>query len=463
MKNTQIRTYIYKNKARKFYQLKIYDRLTKKTKILSTGATNEIDANAFRRQYRERYIDGEQNIERFITAEDKIAHLGTLPTKNKKVNRPIEDLMEVYINVYRRNKLMISEQDEQKKKDAARCDRNNVNLLLEYFGNKGIRDINDDQIGKFIEYCKKHREDATNGNRKNLANASICLTLTALCSALNNCYEGKDADKLIKTVRFYVNQLRKASPVRDVVMSEGVADEMQKWYDENTKYMTVMFRMLRDIGARRKEIQNLKWSDIDLEKRVAKIYDSKTGKDVEYRKVNFTKTVQKELTKMKLELCDQKGHPLYGNFVFLGEQRLRPLQDKTWYITWYKMSEELGLMHSDEDKGKMVNTYRAHDLRRLKITTDELAGVPHSYTDNQTGHKTDLCRKRYMIHSDEKNLEFVDQIEENRKKVKTINHDHEKTFLESIDDVIDCWTGDPEKAFEDLKKLKDRVTALNGK
>ncbi len=457
MENTQIRTYLYKNKARKFYQMKVYDRLTKKTKILSTGATNEIDANAFKRQYRERYIDGEKNIERFITAEDKIDHLGTLPTKNKKVNRPIEDLMEVYINVYRRNKLMISEQDEKKKKDAARCDRNNVNLLLEYFGNKGIRDINDDQLGKFIGYCKKHREKETNGHRKNLANASICLALTVLCSALNNCYEGKDADKLIKTVRFYVNQLRKASPVRDIVMSEALADQMQKWYDKNTKYLKTMFRMLRDIGARRNEIQNLKWKDIDIQNRKAKVYDSKSHRDVQYRTVNFTKTVQKELADMKLILCDEKGQPKYSEYVFIGEVKKKPLQDRVWYEKWYKMSEDLGLMHYDEKKGKMVNTYRAHDLRRLKITTDELAGVPHSYTDNQTGHKTDLCRKRYMIHSDEKNLEYVDQIEENRKKVKAKNQDREKILLDSINEIL--WTGDPEKALEDLEKIKDQLTA----
>jgi integrase len=442
MKNKRFKTYLYKRNRSKYYQLKIVDTAAGAIKRISTKETSKTDAWQFVRDYRKKYLDNLEN----NLSQDVIENL---PQNNRSESSvSIAELISRYINEYRENKMMRDAVSEEKKAQYRKNDRYATNLLLEYFEDAEVKDITEASINKFIKFCMYQREEKTNGERKNLAYASVNQALTALASILNNVYKKKDKVTILEFLRPIIEQLKDASDIRKTIMTRGQVKKIIEWFEENYPHLAPMIKLLQLSGARRGEIQDIKWNDIEWDERYVRIYDSKQKKGNSFRHIYFDNEIKEDLMKMKL----QKG----SDYVFVGQISKKRIQTRSLYNVWDRMIKELNLYNHEGEK------YRFHDFRRYRITINTENGITNEYTDSQTGHKTNSCRKRYQIENRAKQRQFVDKVSALDKKSEEKEGNLESQTLAILEKILDkenedVWMTD---LYDKAKELKEKLIAL---
>jgi integrase len=152
-------------------------------------------------------------------------------------------------------------------------------------------------------------------------------------------------------------------------------------------YVTAAIRLLMLTGARLREILHLRWSEVDLERGVLRLPDSKTGKKLVY------------LPAAAIEII--KGLPRLGAFVIAGEsagtKHEKPRADlkKPWASI---------LKRAD------VSGVRIHDLRHAFGATGagEQMGLP--VIGALLGHRNASTTKRYANAADEVRRRAVEAI-----------------------------------------------------
>jgi integrase len=152
-------------------------------------------------------------------------------------------------------------------------------------------------------------------------------------------------------------------------------------------YATAAIRVIMLTGARLREILNLRWSDVDLERGILRLPDSKTGKKVVYAPTAAIEIIN--------------GLTRLGAYVFAGEsagtKKEKPRADLK--RPWASILKQAG-----------VNGVRIHDLRHAFGTTGvgEQMGLP--VIGALLGHSNAATTKRYAHAADEVRRRAVEAI-----------------------------------------------------
>ena len=143
-------------------------------------------------------------------------------------------------------------------------------------------------------------------------------------------------------------------------------------------------RLLILTGARKSEIQNLQWSEVDLEAAVLRLHDSKTGK----------KTIRLGAAAVEILAGLERKHDLW---VFPGRGGTKPL----WlWGAWKQVRDRAGL----ED-------VRLHDLRHSYASAGVNAGMSLPVIGALLGHGRAETTRRYAHLSDDPVREAAERID----------------------------------------------------
>ncbi len=189
----------------------------------------------------------------------------------------------------------------------------------------------------------------------------------------------------------------KGGAVRKLKESKGrrrilTPDEEQKLYtaakESRWPMMWLFLRMCLTTAARKSEVLNLHWKNIDLSRSVAMLYDTKND---DHRALPLVTDVKLVLEEM------QKVHPLKSDFVFYDPRH--PEKPKNIQETWKKVRQRAGLWQDQDDPLDQVvlHSTRHTATTQLIRTESNLAKV-----QNVTGHKTLSQLNRYThLNTDE--------------------------------------------------------------
>ena len=141
---------------------------------------------------------------------------------------------------------------------------------------------------------------------------------------------------------------------------------------EGNKVAVAILRMLLLTGARRGEIENLKWSEVDLWTKCLRLEDSKTGQ----------KIIHLNTTAVAL-IDDLSKHRMPGaTFVFASPSADRPYAGTS--KVWQKIRS-----------GTEFADLRIHDLRHTFASLGILQGAPVAVVGKLLGHANVATTERY--------------------------------------------------------------------
>ncbi|MBX9629568.1 MAG: tyrosine-type recombinase/integrase [Burkholderiales bacterium] len=145
--------------------------------------------------------------------------------------------------------------------------------------------------------------------------------------------------------------------------------------------MYAYIRMLMTTGARRSEILNLRWEQIDLDRSIAVLGTTKNGRPRALPLVSDVKELLADAAKVK---------PLKGDFVFFDPRDPeRPLNvDKVWEA----VRKEAGLWN---DRSDPLERVVLHTTRHTAVTKLLRGGANLAQAAAVSGHQTLAMLKRY--------------------------------------------------------------------
>ncbi|MBO6756348.1 MAG: tyrosine-type recombinase/integrase [Roseibium sp.] len=139
-------------------------------------------------------------------------------------------------------------------------------------------------------------------------------------------------------------------------------------------HVTAAIRLLLLTGCRLREILDLRWSEVDLERGLLDLPDSKTGRKVVY------------LSEAAVEVLE--GLPRVGTYVFLGASLDKPRSDLK--RPWERISRHAGLAD-----------VRLHDLRHTFASVSVASGMSLPMIGALLGHKSTSTTARYAHLTDD--------------------------------------------------------------
>lgn len=180
----------------------------------------------------------------------------------------------------------------------------------------------------------------------------------------------------------------KEPPGRNRVLT---VDEMGKLLEESKKskspYLLPIILLAMTTGMRRGEIVNLDWPDVDLEKGVAHLRDTKNGTP---RSVPLAQPVIEELEKI------YKNRNPAKNKVFASRTTFGTIDIKK---AWYSVLKKTQILD-----------FTFHDLRHTFATLATELGASHLELATAMGHKTLQMLLRYTHMQAEKTRKYSDVI-----------------------------------------------------
>lgn len=184
----------------------------------------------------------------------------------------------------------------------------------------------------------------------------------------------------------HIDRYREKKRHRDLTAAElkRLADALETVKDETDNLAAItIIRLLLFTGARKSELLNLKWSEVDLERGMLRLGDSKTG-----QKPIYLNSAAQELLKGVTAL---EGCP----YVF--PAHYRPRQRKVgampeWELraVWERVRELAGLGATDEHEA-----FRTHDLRHNFASLGAGAGLSLPQLGALLGHAQSRTTERY--------------------------------------------------------------------
>lgn len=141
-------------------------------------------------------------------------------------------------------------------------------------------------------------------------------------------------------------------------------------------------RLLLFTGCRRNEILRLRWSEVDVKRRMLRLGDSKTG-----AKVVHLNVAAKEVLEAQVKV---DGNP----YVFPGRKKGQPLRDIKG--AWGRIRKRAKL-----EGNESIEAMRLHDLRHHFASTAAAAGLSLNTIGKLLGHKTPSTTARYAELADD--------------------------------------------------------------
>ena len=165
--------------------------------------------------------------------------------------------------------------------------------------------------------------------------------------------------------------------------------------------MALFLRLALTTGARKSELLNLRWSDIDLERRIAVLPKTKNG---DQRTLPLVPSVRDSLVESK------KVQPLASDFVFFDPKR--PEKPKQIDTIWKHVRARAGL---DADREDRLDRVVLHSTRHTAATKLIAGGANLIQAAAVTGHKTVGMLKRYTHLKTDDVVALADRLLEQRK------------------------------------------------
>jgi integrase len=178
-------------------------------------------------------------------------------------------------------------------------------------------------------------------------------------------------------------KLPPASPPRDMTLSAEQEDALRAALARcESPLMLVYFELAVQTTARRKNLLRLTWSDVDLERRVLLLRNTKNGRNVPV-----------PLTLRAIEALH------YAKAHSRGE-RIFDMTEESLAAAWDRAVERAGLPH-----------LRVHDLRHIGATR-HVCRLPNTQMLKAlTGHRSDAMLARYVHFAQKDVLPFLDATE----------------------------------------------------
>ncbi len=146
--------------------------------------------------------------------------------------------------------------------------------------------------------------------------------------------------------------------------------------------LPLFLRMCFTTAARRSEVLNLRWDQVDFENRIALLPKTKNG---EPRALPLVDDVVESLK------AAHKVKALQGGFVFFDPRK--PAQPKNIDSVWRECREEAGLLNDREDP---LDRVVLHSTRHTGVTRLLRAGANLAQAAAVSGHKTLAMLQRYQ-------------------------------------------------------------------
>jgi integrase len=153
---------------------------------------------------------------------------------------------------------------------------------------------------------------------------------------------------------------------------------------EESPWTQAFFRMVLFTGARKSELLNLQWSDVDLKGRTIKFRDTKNREDHDV-------PLSPEAVKLLRDLPRTIGNP----FVFCGHVKGEPLVNV--YKPWKRILKQAGI-----DRRVTI-----HDLRRTTGSLLASAGFSTQQIGKLLNHKSAITAKVYAEIADQAKVEMT--------------------------------------------------------
>lgn len=146
--------------------------------------------------------------------------------------------------------------------------------------------------------------------------------------------------------------------------------------------LPLLLRMLMTTAARRSEVLNLRWSQVELSQSLAFLPKTKNG---QARVLPLVADVREALAEAK------KVRPLHSDYVFFDPRD--PTKPKTIEKAWRNCRADAGLLKDRED---LLDRIYLHSLRHTSITRMVRSGANVAQVAKVSGHKTLAMVARYQ-------------------------------------------------------------------
>ena len=300
-----------------------------------------IDYRAYGQRYRECIGTSKKLAEEVLAKREVEIAEGKFLDKRKQVAIKFEDFAKDYIEIYAKQNKKSWETDEDRikalsTKFSGRYLYSITPLMIEEYKGQRVKDVSASTVNRDLA-CLKHM-------------FTIAIQW------------GKAQSNPVKQVKLY--------KVKNNRLRYLEKEEAQRLIDNCSGYLKNIVIIALNTGIRRGEILGLKWADIDFNRRIIYLLDTKNG---DRREVPVNKTVMQAL-------IDQRKHK-DSPYVFYNNQG-KPLGH-------VKKSFLAALKKSD------IISFRFHDMRHTFASQLVMSGVDLNTVREKLGHKSMQMTLRY--------------------------------------------------------------------
>jgi integrase len=262
-----------------------------------------------------------------------------------------------------------------------------MRILDSTFGEKYLHDIDSFQVEKWKMNRKRQVKIST-------VNRELAVLKTFFTKAIEWGYCKENPAKRVKLFKGVTRRLRYLMP-----------DEVQRLISNCSDHLRPIVIVAVHTGMRKGETLSLKWEQVDFEKSIITLTDTKNN---ECRYVPMDETV-----KTTLKAIEKKG-----DYVFRGLKEGRPL-------VWIEMSFHKALEKSG------IEDFKIHDLRHTFASNLIMSGKVDLMTLKELlGHKTIEMTLRYAHLAPDHKMRAVNVLDEVMSQISPQERRQERKVLE---------------------------------
>lgn len=305
----------------------------------------------------------EKTVERERQAEREIAAKEEKKQEAFTVEQCISDYLENHVDKNR------------KKKGAKETRRLLYADPVKKLGKKAVVNLTSEDVIRMINGVVDRGANALAGDMLRELTAAIDLAITDQLPSdfMNPCYQAKGLLQRRK--------VKLTSKRRDRVLNDGELAALLKWLPGSSYTFTQknVLRLTLYTGCRTGEVCNAVWKDIDLDKGVWHLSETKTG---------ISRDVQ--LSRQAVAFLEQLKHNT-GEYPFPSHKTRLPIQQKQLTEQAWRMRQE----------GKFIDLpqWTPHDLRRTVRTGLARLRCPTEVAEAVLGHTKGGIEGVYNLHS----------------------------------------------------------------
>lgn len=277
---------------------------------------------------------------------------------------------------------------------------------VEQFGPQDIRSVTRADVNAaMVELQQKRAERRTFEGEvkltdKPISSATVNRYLASLSSLFNYALNmGYIERHPIKGGQ--VTKLAEANGRRRILTADEEDKLIAEAHRSTWPAMALFLRLALTTGARKSELRGLRWSDVDLSRRVAVLRNTKNG---EQRTLPLVVSVRDALAEAK------KVQPLASDLVFFDPKD--PAKPKNVDTIWKHVRARAGLEADREDS---LDRVVLHSTRHTAATKLIAGGANVIQAAAVTGHKTVGMLKRYAHLKTDDVVALADRLLEQRK------------------------------------------------